>query len=701
MTSIKITASATTAAPPEPTGTMVYVLAGRPLHRGADLEQTAVFNDDVWPLGPALLRADARPLTLDFTALPTAFRPAAKRLHQVLLAAADLPLGETPLSIASIRTVFTDLKRLFTWLERRQHYTLAEVTRQDLEDYHADLITARMSGNTSAFHRRCVRMLWVYRDVLDGEHLHHDPYLLPSWQAWERARRSHRRGENSTERIPEEVMGPLLTWALRWVDDFATDVLAAGAERAAVDSRPPAGPHVPTVLAALLDTYRARRAPLPTAPASLGLGSAGRRVPNASYLARLLGYRRGRLSGRVEKELIEQVAAELGLADDSYLDHIPQAVLDGTPWLTRISYYEVPRLQQLLQVACWITVAYLSGMRDSEIKHLRRGCVAVQRDPTGRVYRHRLHSLAFKGEVPAGVPAAWVVTAPVARAVAVLEQLQPPGRDFLFSPLASAVRHQIAERADRVAGCDTTNKHLAAFVSWTNDYAAARARHDVVPDVGGHPFRLTTRQFRRTLAWFIARRPGGVIAGALQYRHQSIHLFEGYAGTSDSGFRAEVQAEDALARGQYLGDLGADSDRPRLVGPAGAEAEQRLANFARHTVFDGQVVIDEARLRRIIARHDPGIYPGAFVTCVYNADRALCRTNSTIPAGPELGDCRPLACRNTALTSDNLAAHTQHIAELDRVLALPEHLAPYVRHRLNQQREDSVDFLARHAPEPI
>ncbi|MEV5906334.1 hypothetical protein [Streptomyces sp. NPDC052127] len=495
-------------------------------------------------------------------------------------------------------------------------------------------------------------------------------------------------------------MGPLLTWALRWVDDFAADVLAAGAERAAVDSRPPAGSHAPTVLAALLDTFRARRAPLPTAPASLGLGSAGCRVPNASYLARLLGYRRSHLTGRVEKELIEQAAAELGLADDSYLDHIPQAVLDGTPWLARISYYEVPRLQQLLQVACWITVAYLSGMRDSEIKHLRRGCVTVQRDPTGRVYRHRVHSLAFKGEVPEGVPAAWVVTAPVARAVAVLEQLQPPGRDFLFAPLPSTARHKVDERLDRVAGYDTTNKHLAAFVAWTNDYAATWVRRDVVPDVGGHPFRLTTRQFRRTLAWFIARRPGGAIAGALQYRHQSIHLFEGYAGTSESGFRDEVEAEQALARGYFLADLATGEGHIVLTGPAAAEAEQRIAAFAVRAVFEGRVVTDEARLKRIMVRHDPKVYPGAFVTCVYNPDRALCRTRHGQASGPELADCQPLACRNTALTADNRAALTAHAAELDTALSHGDLLAPYVRHRLTEQHQQTIAFLSRHSPEP-
>ncbi|MCG0283932.1 hypothetical protein [Streptomyces sp. PSAA01] len=34
----------------------------------------------------------------------------------------------------------------------------------------------------------------------------------------------------------------------------------------------------------------------------------------------------------------------------------------------------------------------------------------------------------------------------------------------------------------------------------------------------------------------------------IQYKHLSVAMFEGYAGTSASGFRAEVAAEEALAR---------------------------------------------------------------------------------------------------------------------------------------------------------
>jgi hypothetical protein len=162
------------------------------------------------------------------------------------------------------------------------------------------------------------------------------------------------------------------------------------------------------------------------------------------------------------------------------------------------------------------------------IKHLQRGCVTVQRDPTGRIHRRRLHSLAFKGEAAEGVSATWVVTEPVAHAVAVQEALQPAHQRYLFALLPGALRHAPGGRELRLVSSGTTIKHLTDFVTWINDYCTAHARTDGVPEVGGRAFHLISRQFRRTLAWYIARRPGGTIAGALQYRHQSIHIFESY-----------------------------------------------------------------------------------------------------------------------------------------------------------------------------
>jgi hypothetical protein len=146
-----------------------------------------------------------------------------------------------------------------------------------------------------------------------------------------------------------------------------------------------------------------------------------------------------------------------------------------------------------------------------------------------------------------------VIGSPAARPIRVLERLQPPETDLLFA------HHTLRGGANQLRGGQTraltagwTVTHLNAFTAWINDYCGEHGRNDGVPLVNGRPWKLSTPQFRRTLAWFIARRPGGSIAGAIAYRHMSIQLFECYAGTSDSGFRAEVESEQALARGEQL-----------------------------------------------------------------------------------------------------------------------------------------------------
>jgi hypothetical protein len=64
----------------------------------------------------------------------------------------------------------------------------------------------------------------------------------------------------------------------------------------------------------------------------------------------------------------------------------------------------------------------------------------------------------------------------------------------------------------------------------------------------GAPWHLTTRQFRRSIARHIANRPFGTIAGMIQYKYASVAAFEGYAGSSRSGFRAEVETERRLGQ---------------------------------------------------------------------------------------------------------------------------------------------------------
>ncbi|MFC9234934.1 hypothetical protein ACFTZK_00285 [Streptomyces decoyicus] len=183
------------------------------------------------------------------------------------------------------------------------------------------------------------------------------------------------------------------------------------------------------------------------------------------------------------------------------------------------------------------------------MKHLTRGCLSTAVDEHGRTYRCRVTSLAFKGEQDVrGVEAHWIVGEPVERAIRIMERLVAFGHPRLFSVLASSP-HYPRNDPNWSKTSTQTIADLRAFMDWINDYCTAHGRGDFTPLVNSCRWPMTTRQFRRTVAWFIAHRPGGTVAGAIQYRHLSVQMFEGYAGTSESGFRPEVEAEQALTRG--------------------------------------------------------------------------------------------------------------------------------------------------------
>jgi hypothetical protein len=200
-----------------------------------------------------------------------------------------------------------------------------------------------------------------------------------------------------------------------------------------------------------------------------------------------------------------------------------------------------------------------------------------------------------------------VVCESVARAVSVLEQLQAVDRDLLFAALPHSPGRKNT-LLGRALTAHSTSVQLNDFRDWINEYCVRHNRADIIPPVNGRPWTFSTSQFRRTLGWFIARQPGGSIAGAIQYRHMSVQMFEGYAGTSDSGFRAEAEAEIALARGEHLLAAVEAHEHTQYTGPAAEEAARRLEEFGNQAAFTGTVMTDTRRLARLMKRQDPAIY---------------------------------------------------------------------------------------------
>ena len=672
----------------------LLVLRNRTLRSGADLALTARFEHDCWPLGAAVLQQHCPSWQLNFASVPVRHRLVAKELLHAMLAG-PLPPGEYPRSVSTICHTFAGANRFLTWLDPQTTTAgapirLEDVTEQHLEHYRRHLLQvipdAKPEGRRQA--QAAVRYFWRFRAALGTDRLRIDPRQVTGW-----SEPHNRAAENLTLRIPDQIHGPLLAWSLRFVNDFAPDILAA-CDTWATEHHPKhpliqTDPAAENALLDLLAHHREQRQPLPGHHGSV----------NVSFLASRLGVSRTFLQ-RCEPQ-ITATADDVGIAEVSTMSTTITGRLNGRPWISGfVSDNRHPRglgtVARILQAACYVTIAFLSGMRDSEIKHLHRGCLRTHEDPTGAAYRWTLDSLAFKGERdPAGVPATWVVGQPVAAAISILERLQTSPTGFLFTALPYSGGAGPARRSANAALTSrTTNRQLNEFSRWINDFCAQNGLRDGIPEVAGRPFNLHTRQFRRTLAWFIARQPGGAIAGAIQYRHLSIQMFEGYAGTTDSGFRAEVDAEQALARGEHLLATINDHHHHDLVGPAADEGIQRLDDFAVRTSFQGQVITDPHRLKRLIQRHDPAIYPGTYATCVFNPDQALClhgRRSTT----PNTNDCKPLTCRNVALTADNITALQEEISGIDEHLRHRPLPPPLLQVRLTDRRDSIAEFLAR------
>lgn len=675
----------------------LFVLERLPLAGGAVLEQTARYRDDKWDLTPAIHQVHEHKYGIDFTTVPAAFRPQAKELMFLLLRGQVTRGGKQP-ALRSVYSVFCYMRRFLTWLDARGATTLAEVTADDIGEYKAHLVARGDSANVQSVSLGAVEFCYLAGETHPGDWLKTDPMVEASGLNIRR-----RRGENATDRIPEQVLSPLVVWAMRWVDDFSGDVLRAFEEwrrlfTAKGDSRRvpaaverPERQHgeswVTESLTGFLERQKAAGRPLPAG-----------RVPgraNLNYIARQIGTHHTVILNDPDRiAMIAETVAAVGLTDGIHLDVGDLALLDGQPWLDKITYAGAEELCRLLQTACYIVIIFLSGMREAEVKHLKHGCLRLWTDDRGQVARRIVKSRSFKGEKDAaGVDARWIVGAPVERAIRVLEKLMPEGSASLFGIPPSSKHYNTPSRYNSMERAKTTistNRDLNYFAAWVSDYARRHGRDDGIPQVNGRDWHLMTRQFRRTLAWFVARRPGGIIAGAISYRHHSIQMFEGYAGTSDAGFRAEVEAEAALVRGEGFAAMAIHGEHHRLTGPAAAEAEARLTSFGT-AEFTGKIMNDPKRLTKYLQRHDPRIYPGTFVTCVDNPDRRLCAAKVGDDS-PDAGDCKPFRCRNAAFSPDNVLALSARVAEQTRMLGAGT-LPPFVAARLAARRDEAAGFL--------
>ncbi|MFF3632160.1 hypothetical protein [Streptomyces sp. NPDC002164] len=686
-------------------GTDTVVLLHRPLRPGTDISALSRFGEDRWYVDPAVFEEHARAKSLNFATIPRPLRQDAKYyIWQLINHPSPGTMrhsggGDRP-AIATILTVFSAFKEFLSWLHRHGVTAFAQVTPALLDEYLGDVDDEPISMVRKYRRVGEVRRMWSARGILP-------PRLrLPAAPPWggEESRdlfgRIRADRDNRTPRIGELTMQHLLIWAIRFTEDFADDILAAHAEYEESRLRQLTGATRSPVkirarMTAYLERLREHGGTLP------GRASAdGTLVINWRHIGRILGCAE---SVRLTASGRKAIESGIPIADGAYLDTPATGRLEGRPWRPHgITFHEAPKLARLLSTACFVIIAYLSGARPGEVLNLRRGC--IEHDNANSLWlmtgRHFKNAVDADGnKLPTGAPrrAPWVVIAPVARAVAVLERLHP--HPLLF-PNRITPHQQHLRDTKRRGDARTDNqiaRDLAAFVTWVNTECQRLGRADVIP-----PDRrglLAASRFRRTLAWFIRRRPRGLVAASIQYGHLHTRMLQGYAGSYDSGFPDEYAFEDWLYRLEILADdAQALQDGEHVSGPAADAYRHRVTAATRQ--FAGHVLTSDRQARDLLGNPLLQIHHGQGMTCVLDPAQALCRLRGTTDdplVTPDTDDCRP-QCRNIARTDRDIHHIRQHHRELGDVVDDP--LAPPIRHdRERHELKRLQRILDAHQPE--
>jgi hypothetical protein len=343
-----------------------FVLAGRPLRTGVTLASTARFGDDVWRLEPAILQKHVKSLALNFPAIPDRYQRDAKQLCYAVLAG-PLPPGEKRLNITTVRSIFVNIKLFLKWLDARPAVEnrpprprLGDLRTADYEDYERYIRRYFRGAGGRENARRGVHMFWRYRSGLS------DPPRVNPRDAEGFGRVAARSRENATDRIPEAVLAPLIAWSMRFADDFATDVLAADSRwrdyhrELKRNDRLGRNSGVIEDITTYLDAHIASGQPLP--------GYRG--TPNWRFIGSLLGVSRKSLERPNIKAMFDTAVAEVGATEHTCFPLTVTGTIDGADWISGIAirhpHQSLQQLARLLQVSCYILIAFFSGMRDSE-----------------------------------------------------------------------------------------------------------------------------------------------------------------------------------------------------------------------------------------------------------------------------------------------------------------------------------------------
>ena len=215
------------------------VLSHTPLQDGYDRAKLSRYGDEHWDLTPAVFRPNARRChcIVKFDTLPDPALATMMRAYLYARLNVHLPGWAPPLPPASLRQAFNHIRPFFGFVLEELSNLHLPALNQVLLNRYAKVVTASKSRQpaVNALLLKPIWHLYHYRDHLPGGGLRFEPW--PGHSSASVAGYSSRRDENRTARIPESILAPLLSWSLKYVQVFSTDIFAARAEYSALADR--------------------------------------------------------------------------------------------------------------------------------------------------------------------------------------------------------------------------------------------------------------------------------------------------------------------------------------------------------------------------------------------------------------------------------------------------------------------------------
>ena len=655
------------------------------------------FGDDVWPFDFFDANPTNNPVSIYWADTAPEFRPHLKLATWALLnlpfpdefRTAYAPRVRASLSAFPLYRTVNRWRLLTRWLAERGVNDLTALTSTLMGDYITyERLERHLTPNTVSNDMTAILRLWIIGQQIPGLELAGMPPWLESGHQDYLA--VELTGENATEPIAAATMSALLHQALQMVEHGTDPLLAAhrfrsipetvAADLAAGKTRRRDG-------AARLDAYlnelRLTGAPIPGRRTGGGyidvlhVACLNRVTLDSAHAWAKRDYVREYAAGRYNPG--HRATAKLPLElDPEAAQILPDAVRAD----------EILALVGLLEAACFVVIAYLTGMRTGEVLALEAGCLRPSSQNGGWMLISSRHFKPVRdehgnhdshGEVRT---TPWVAIAPVVRAIRALEALRG-GQGLLFPSGWKCNRKQDARSRSRHA----MTRSIGRFVDHVNARQPGR-----IPD-DPHE-RISPVRFRRTLAWHLANQPRGLIGLAIQYGHLRTAISEGYASRTRNGLQDLVDFETARTIAVRLSQAHEDLHTGKgISGPAAASFA--AATEEEHEQFRGMVT-SQRQANSLLRNQRLTVFENekTFLWCNFRRDSALCLspTEAGSTTTPRLEKCRP-TCGNVARTDSQA---TQLRDEANRLRRQAELMPKPAADRLTGHADNLTAQADRH-----